>query len=63
MAKNTKQNQNKRPAPPKGMIDAADDLLLDIERAGPDPGDRVFRINADGSITSFPATDLDPSDW
>jgi hypothetical protein len=63
MAKNTKQNQDKRPAPPKGMIDAADDLYLDMINSPPDPDEMVFRVNPDGSITKFPATELDPKDW
>jgi len=53
----------KNKPPPKGMIDGADDLMLDLEREGPDPEDRVFRVNPDGSITEFPATELDPKDW
>jgi hypothetical protein len=58
--KNT--NTPKRPTPPKGMIDAADDLMLDMERAGPDPDEMVFRVNPDGSITKFPATELPKED-
>jgi len=58
-----KKNTKTPKQPPKGMIDAADDLMLDMERAGPDPDEMVFRVNPDGSITSFPATELPKEDW
>jgi hypothetical protein len=47
----------------KGMIDAAEDLLLDMDREPPDIEDMVFRVNPDGSITKFPATELPKEDW
>lgn len=53
----------KNKPPPKGMIDVADDLYLDIENSPPDPDEMVFRVNPDGSITQFPASELDPKDW
>lgn len=52
----------KRPTPDPGMVDAASDLMIDMERAGPDPDETVFRVNPDGSITEFPATELPKSE-
>lgn len=53
----------KNKPPPKGMIDAAEDLLFDMENSPPDPDEMVFRVEPDGSITSFPATELPKEDW
>jgi len=48
---------------PKGSVSAADDILLDIESSPPDPDEVVTRINPDGSMTDFPASDLPKSEW
>ena len=66
MAKKNKTQpkaQPKRPAPPAGSVDVADDLMLDMEGSPPDKDEIVFRIGLDGTMTSFPATELDPKDW
>jgi len=49
--------------PPPGMIDAADDLMFDMENSPPDPDEYVIRVEEDGSLTTFPASELDPKDW
>lgn len=57
-------NKNQDPKKlPKGQVDAADDLLLDMENSPPDLTDMVFRINPDGSVTKFPASELPESEW
>jgi hypothetical protein len=53
----------KRPEPPKGMVDVADDLLYDMEQSPPDPDEMVFRVEDDGTVTSFPATELPKDQW
>lgn len=63
MTKSKKKKQPRPTPPPKGMVDAADDLYLDIINSPPDPDEVVYRVNLDGSITTFPATELDPKDW
>jgi len=63
MAKTKKTIETKRKAPPAGSVDVADDLMSDMEGAPPDPDEIVFRINGDGTISEFPASELDPKDW
>jgi len=49
--------------PPKGYVDAAEDLLLDMENSPPDDDEVVIRVYPDGRIEEFPAKLLPKSDW
>jgi len=55
--------KNKTPEIPKGQVDASNDLYWDITHSPPDPDEIVIQINPDGTVTEFPATELDPKDW
>jgi len=58
MATKSDPNKTQTPKQPKGMVDASDDLLLDMENAPPDPDEMVLRFHADGTMEEFPATEL-----
>lgn len=51
-------------APPAGSVDAADDLLLDMEREPPDEDEEVFDFTSpDGEMKVHPARSLPKSEW
>jgi len=56
MDKKTKTDTPKQP--PKGMVDAAEDILWDDENSPPDPDARVIEFDGKGNYRIYPVSEL-----
>jgi len=44
--------------PPLGMIDAAEDVMFDMENSPPDDDERVIEFDGKGNMRVYPASEL-----